>query len=32
MKELFPELDVVYFPLDFDFIISKWLKLTKIKV
>ena len=30
-KELFPELDVVYFPLDFNFIISKWLKLTKIK-
>ena len=30
-KELFPELDVVYFPLDYDFIISRWLKLTKIK-
>ena len=31
IKELFPELDVVYFPLDYKFIISKWLKLTKIK-
>ena len=31
IKELFPKLDVVYFPLDYKFIISKWLKLTKIK-
>ena len=32
IKELFPKLDVVYFPLDYKFIVSSWLKLTKVKV
>ena len=31
IKELFPKLDVVYFPLDYKFIVSSWLKLTKVK-
>ena len=29
--ELFPDLDVVYFPLDYKFIVSNWLKSLKIK-
>ena len=31
IKELFPKLDVIYFPLDYKFIVSSWLKLTKVK-
>ena len=30
-KELFPELDVVYFPLDYKFCIFSWLKFSKVK-
>tara|TARA_B100001057_G_scaffold377015_1_gene382224 strand:+ start:15 stop:1391 length:1377 start_codon:yes stop_codon:yes gene_type:complete len=30
-QQLFPNLDVVYFPLDYKFIIHKWLKLSQIK-
>ena len=30
-QQLFPNLDVVYFPLDYKFIIHKWLKIAQIK-
>jgi len=30
-KELFPELDVVYFPFDYSYMVYSWLKATKIK-